>query len=115
MAKRKPKPKPLPPPPVVLLDAMPRTIDVWGDPMWSIRDRDQRGPTCFNGISLRQYRVTVELVDEPIEVLRERLLELWAKSERNPHRWSGFERAAAELGMPKFDLMTMGHKLEPKP
>ena len=33
VAKRKPKPKPLPPSPVVLLDVMPRTIDVWGDPL----------------------------------------------------------------------------------
>lgn len=94
------KRKPPPPPP-----KFPRVTETYGDPSWSIgRVRDK--PTCINGIvEIRKYQITVELVDEPVEVLRERLRKLWRETPRNTHTWHPMHVAAADLGMdPKKDL-----------
>ena len=100
------------PTPIVLVDFEPKVTEVWGDPSWRVSNGGINGPSCVNSITTRRYRVTVELIDEPIEVLRERLTTLWLTSERNSHSWEGFKTAAAELGMPPFDMMTMGSKRE---
>lgn len=52
------------------------------------RDRlTQTEPSCFNGIiRVRKYRVTVELVDEPAEVIAERIRALWRASDNHHHR-----------------------------
>lgn len=44
-------------------------------------------PSCFNGIvRVRRYKITCELVDEPDEVIRERICKLW-KGNKNHHNW----------------------------
>ena len=56
-------------------------------------------PYCWNGVAyIRKYRVTVELVEEPVEVLRERVQKLWDECD-NFHNWDTIQKHANELGM----------------
>lgn len=56
-------------------------------------------PFCWNGaVSVRKYRVTVELVDEPTEVLAERLRKLWSECD-NHHHYSPLKAVAKQLGI----------------
>ena len=56
-------------------------------------------PTCFNcAVDIRKYRVTVELIDEPVEVLRERVKKLWRECD-NHHHWQALRVVAANLGI----------------
>ena len=67
--------------------------------LWTLREMTQDQPTCFNGVvSIRKYRVTVEEIEEPKEVLEARLRELWAECD-NHHYWAPLERAAKALGI----------------
>lgn len=62
-------------------------------------------PSCFNGVvEVRRYRVTIELVDEPREVIVERLKKIWLECS-NYHHWQPLERAAVEFGV---DLREFG-------
>jgi hypothetical protein len=55
-------------------------------------------PSCFNGIvSVKKYRITVEIIEEPIEVYHERLEKLWVESD-NHHHYRPLEAAAAQIG-----------------
>lgn len=66
-------------------------------------------PYTGNGmVRIRRYRITVELIDEPIEVLRDRLLRLWRESERNLHIWRPMDEVAEELGMGKLPVDQQG-------
>lgn len=66
-------------------------------PLCGVRPDDT--PSCFNGIvCVRKYRLTVELVDEPIEVIHERLLDLWETCD-NHHHWGPLQREASRYGL----------------
>jgi len=55
-------------------------------------------PTCFNGVvNVVKYKVTVEVIEEPIEVIHARLQELWDKSD-NHHHYDPIKQAAAKHG-----------------
>lgn len=54
-------------------------------------------PSATNSIRIRKYRVTVEEVQEPIEVLQERLLWLWHRN-ANQHEREHLKREATKLG-----------------
>jgi hypothetical protein len=59
----------------------------------------QREPSCFNGIvSVRKYRVTVEEVEEPKDVLIERVRKLWRET-KNHHDWNPLKDEAKILGI----------------
>lgn len=46
----------------------------------------QKEPSAFNGyVRVRKYRITIEMVDEPIEVIQQRLQELWDKCDNMHH------------------------------
>lgn len=61
------------------------------------RMRDD-APSCMNGsVRVRRYRITVEPVEEPPEVVHQRLQELWEK-ETNHHQRIPLLREAARLG-----------------
>lgn len=67
--------------------AQPVAIETFRDvgpyEMSSLR-QDQ--PTCFNGIvRVHRYRVTFERIDEPDEVIRDRILKLWLESDNIYH------------------------------
>ena len=58
----------------------------------------QDKPSCFNGvIEVRKYRVVVELVDEPLEVIGARLQELWDTCD-NWHHHEPLRFVAKKLG-----------------
>ena len=62
-------------------------------------------PSCWNGdVRVRRYRVTIELIDEPVEIIQARLIELWAH-EDNPHRMDPLCAEAARHGL---NLRTCG-------
>lgn len=79
----------------------PRVYEVWGEPyLGSALNRVEQPTDAVSGIiHIERYRITVERIEEPVEVLRARLKELWLVDERNSHHWYAFERVAKELGM----------------
>jgi hypothetical protein len=57
-------------------------------------------PTAMNGdVRIRRYEVTIRRIEEPVEVLRDRLLTLWRTSEHNHHLWHPMWNAARDLGI----------------
>jgi hypothetical protein len=55
-------------------------------------------PSSFNGnCRFRKYRVTVEEIEEPKEVLAARLQKLWDEC-KNSHQWDCISDAAGEIG-----------------
>lgn len=65
---------------------------------YEIRQMEQEEPSNFNGwVRIKKYKVTVEVVEEPKEVLYERLLDLWEKCEGYRYR-EPLILAAKELG-----------------
>jgi len=70
---------------------------------YELGNLQQKKPSCFNGVvCVRKYRVTVELVDEPVEVLRERVQALW-DSCNNHHHWEPLQWIANTLGMERLE------------
>lgn len=56
-------------------------------------------PTCLNGwVRVRRYRITVELIEEPIEVIHERLKKLWRESD-NYHHHTPLRAEAKKYGL----------------
>lgn len=100
MARRRPKPIPYAPPPY------PRVFETLREP--HINEHNiAKEPSCFNGIvNVRRYRITVELIEEPVEVIRERILKLWYTCD-NWHHWDPLKRAAAEVGL-ALDMRDVG-------
>jgi hypothetical protein len=65
---------------------------------YQISNLKHENPSCFNGnIEITKYRVTIEEVEEPKEVLQARLQELWDKC-NNWHHWKPLRAAARKLG-----------------
>lgn len=91
--------------PIVLIDPLPQSRfgfafgtakTIAGSRHMTVEDH----PRVFNGeIALRRFRITVEVVNEPIDVLRDRLRALWRESEPNIHTRQIFRKAANELGI----------------
>lgn len=55
-------------------------------------------PSCFNGIvNLRKYKVTIELIEEPDEIIQERLQKLWDEC-NNHHNWQPLKNMAKQIG-----------------
>lgn len=51
-------------------------------------------PNVFNNrVSWRKYKTTIEVVDEPLETLQERLELLWSESDNHHHYWPLMEAA----------------------
>lgn len=69
------------------------------DAAYSIGDMKQDNPTCFNGmVRVKKYRVTIEEINEPIEVIQKRLQKLWDKS-NNWHNWDPLQAEAKKYGL----------------
>lgn len=66
---------------------------------WSLSGMRQDGPSCFNGIvQVRRYRITVEEIYEPNEVIVARLQKLWDESD-NHHHYRALQTVAAQYGV----------------
>jgi hypothetical protein len=64
----------------------------------AISNLTQKEPSCFNGsVSVVKYRVTVEVIEEPVEVLQERVRKLWRET-KNMHHWMPLQNEAKKLG-----------------
>lgn len=58
----------------------------------------QRKFSCYNGmVRVRRYRITVEEIEEPVEVLAERLQYLWDHS-KNHHDTMPLRKEAEKIG-----------------
>lgn len=58
----------------------------------------QKEPSSFNGwVRIKRYRITVEEIEEPKEVLCERLQKLWDECD-NSHQWESLKATAKNLG-----------------
>ena len=56
-------------------------------------------PTCFNGlVRVRKYKITVELVDEPVEVIQARIKKMWDEC-KNHHHWLPLKAEAEKYGL----------------
>jgi hypothetical protein len=79
----------------------PRVYELYDDFGYELRrvSGQPAVPSCFNGeVSIRRFRITVELIDEPKEVLAERLRGLW-RGTKNHHNSGPLQREAEALGI----------------
>lgn len=66
---------------------------------WELGNLQQDKPSSFNGgIDVVRYRVTVEEIPEPKEVIAERLLKLWRECD-NHHHWYPLTCSAKKHGI----------------
>lgn len=81
-------------------EPFPRIYEMVGLPFfdsWQLRTSDV--PTCFNGdVRVEKYRVTIEKVEEPVEVIHERLRKLWRESD-NHHHYEPIRSVARKWGL----------------
>jgi len=79
-----------------------KTIETFCPPWRTIAELTRSpldSPSCFNrAVHVRRYRVVAELIEEPIEIIRERLLALWAMS-TNHHDANPLKEEAHKYGL----------------
>lgn len=78
----------------------PITFETFSDPgPYQIGNLTSTEPSCFNGIvRFRKQRITIEEVEEDIEVLHERLRKMWREC-KNHHHWNPLQSAAKSVGL----------------
>lgn len=69
-------------------------------------------PSAVNGVNVERYRITVDKIKEPTEVIHGRLINLWEHCD-NHHQWLPLENKAKEYGL-KLDPVTRGCKVKRK-
>jgi hypothetical protein len=103
--------KPAPPAPA---PTYPKVIETYREP-W-LRGVVRTEPSAFDGdVRIRRYRITVELIEEPIGGLRDRLRKLWREDEPNHHHWAPMRKMAKEIGMDPNELNYDEHGIDHKP
>lgn len=66
---------------------------------YNIRELTDRTVSACNGnVNVEKYRITVERIEEPVEVYSERLNKLWDECD-NYHNWDIIRMKARELGV----------------
>lgn len=74
-------------------------IETFRDPRgFSLNQLKQDEPSCINFLSIRKFRVTVELIDEPVEVIQERIKKLWYECD-NHHAFDSLKAAGKQYGI----------------
>ena len=64
-------------------------------------------PSCFNGfVNVHRWRITVEMIDEPVEVIQGRIKELWETS-NNSHHIGPLKTVATAYGL-ELSIGTFG-------
>lgn len=77
----------------------PMVIETFRPPAYGVNQMRQDEPSCFNSmIQVHRYRVTAELIDEPNEVIRKRLLMLWYQCD-NQHHSAPLQATAKSYGL----------------
>lgn len=86
--------------PVKPVDVFPKVTETFrkiGDYELSGYSFNSNKPSCFNGaVAVKKYRITIEVIEEPIEVYQERLEKLWVESD-NYHHHTPLKNAAEEF------------------
>lgn len=63
---------------------------------YNIKNLTQEAPDCFNGVvSVKKYKITVEEVKEPVEVIQERIQKLYDEN-KNYHNSLPIQAVAKE-------------------
>lgn len=66
---------------------------------WEVSGLKMDCPACFNGnVRVRKYRIRIELIDEPNEVIAERIQKLWNECDNHYH-WEPLMAAAMKVGL----------------
>lgn len=89
MAGKKTKTPKAPPPP-----EYPKVYEGFGEP-WGVGMLHR--PNATNHLTIERYRVTVEKIEEPAEVLRARLVDLWETEVPNWQLTDNFRRWEKQL------------------
>ena len=76
------------------------TFETFREPTgYTVGSMTQKEPSCFNGIvSVYRYRVTIELIEEPTEVIAARIQKLWEECD-NMHHFGPLRKAAEKIGL----------------
>lgn len=73
-------------------------VETFRPPLWEMERDVQKEPSAFNGnVRVEKYRITIEKIEEPIEVIHERLEKLWRECD-NWHHWTPLENTAKRFG-----------------
>ena len=111
MSKRGNKPPPFAPMPRVSVEGF-RAMTVYDVENYT-RGLVAR-PHCFNGIvGVYRYRITCEVIPEPVEVIHARIIDLWERSD-NYHDMGPLQSAATALGLTLPETWSKRRK-EPRP
>ena len=80
--------------------AYPMSIETFREPgTYSLAQLKQDEPSSFNGVvSVRRYRVTVEEIAEPDEIIIARIRKLWTEC-NNHHQWEPLRGVGARYGI----------------
>ena len=66
----------------------PKIFEMFGSPGWTLDSivLAKQKPNAFNGeVDILKYRITVEVVNEPVEAYQERLQKLWDECDNHHH------------------------------
>ena len=92
-----PKKKPVAPP-----DPFPIVVETFQSPDYELRSLASgvhREPSAFNGtVRVHRYRITAERIDEPADVIHERIRKLWRECDNYRMR-TPLEMAAKHAGI----------------
>lgn len=88
-------------------DEFPKIIETFRRPgQWELRTLTLAEPSCWNGdVAVERYRVTIEKIEEPKEVIAERLRKLWRECDNHHHHYplrAVAERLDIELELREF-------------
>ena len=74
-------------------------FETFRKPSWYLLGAPCNEPNAINGrVDVIKWRVIVERVEEPDEVIRERIGELWNKC-TNHHQWTSLREVGKHYGM----------------
>lgn len=63
-----------------------------------VDDLKDESPSCFTGnVRFKKFKVTVSLIEEPVEVYQQRLQQMWDKCD-NHHQIAPLREAAESIG-----------------
>ena len=66
---------------------------------YEIDNLTQSNPSCFNGMArVVKYKITVEEIKEPVEVIRARIQKMWDECD-NHHHWGPLRAVGKKYGM----------------
>ena len=82
--------------------------------LYEQRQLQHTNPSCFNGVvRVKKYRITVEEIEEHIDVIKSRLLDLWEACD-NMHHVGPLKAEARKYGLSLSHLDLSKKRKPPK-